>query len=79
MAEVATVKVRSSHPDHEQEFFVINEEDFDPKKHELWEEDKPAQPVVTEAHDQEARQVDARRDALRQAAKQQGQHPEIRK
>lgn len=41
-----TVRVKSSHPDHEQGFFVINEEDFDPKKHELWEEDQAAKPAA---------------------------------
>jgi hypothetical protein len=35
------VRVKSDHPDHDQGFFVINESDFDPEKHELWEEDQP--------------------------------------
>jgi hypothetical protein len=34
----ATVKVKSSHPEHEQGFFVINESDFDKAIHELWQE-----------------------------------------
>jgi hypothetical protein len=31
------IRIKSDHPDHEQGFFVINESDFDPKKHELWQ------------------------------------------
>ena len=38
-----TVRVKSSHPDHEQGFYVINESDFDEAVHELW---KP----VSETH-----------------------------
>jgi hypothetical protein len=33
---ISTVRVKSSHPDHEQGFYVINESDFDKAKHELW-------------------------------------------
>lgn len=38
-----TVRVKSSHPDHEQGFYVINESDFDPKKHELWVDEAEAE------------------------------------
>jgi hypothetical protein len=48
MPTLPTVRVKSSHPDHVQGFYTINESDFDPKKHELWEEDKPAQLPVNE-------------------------------
>lgn len=41
------VRVKSDHPDHEQGYFVINESDFDPEKHELWEE-PVAETIVVE-------------------------------
>lgn len=41
MSHCPTVKVKS--PDHEQGFFVINEEDFDGSKHELFVELTPEQ------------------------------------
>lgn len=41
MSHCPTVKVKS--PDHEQGFFVINEEDFDESKHELFVELTPEQ------------------------------------
>jgi hypothetical protein len=43
MPTLPTVRVKSSHPDHVQGFYTINESDFDPKIHELWKEDEPAQ------------------------------------
>ncbi len=50
------VRVKSDHPDHEQGFFVINESDFDPKIHELWQEpgakdgSKSAKPAAPAEH-----------------------------
>lgn len=41
MSHCPTVKVKST--DHEQGFFVINEEDFDESKHELFVELTPEQ------------------------------------
>ena len=51
------VRVKSAHPEHEQGFFVINESDFDPSKHELWQEPvakdeaKPAEPAKPAARE----------------------------
>jgi len=32
------IRVKSSHPEHEQGYIIINESDFDEAKHELWQE-----------------------------------------
>jgi hypothetical protein len=37
------VRVRSSHPDHVRGYYQINESDFDPTIHELWEPDQIAE------------------------------------
>lgn len=39
---MVTVRVKSSHPDHVQGFYVINESDFDKEKHELWVDEAEA-------------------------------------
>ena len=37
---IPTVKVKTDAPDNEQGFYLLNEHDFDPKVHELFDEDK---------------------------------------
>lgn len=47
---IPTVKVRTDSPDNEEGFYLINQSDFDPEVHELFEEltDKQQQPAVAE-------------------------------
>lgn len=56
------VRVKSSHPDHEQGFYVINESDFDAAKHELW---KPVSEM--RAGEQRGLEVKAEADAQKAA------------
>jgi len=43
---VATVRVKASHPS-QGEFIVINEDDYDPERHELYEGDAPRRRAVS--------------------------------
>ena len=54
MATLPTVKVK--HPTSNEHFLVINEKDFDPKKHTLWGE-KP-KPVADELSPYDARKAE---------------------
>ena len=59
------IRVKSDHPEHEQGFIVINEEDFDPKIHELWEEPVPkSEAKPAESSKQEHVKPAARADRL---------------
>jgi hypothetical protein len=55
--KVPTVRVKSSHPEDVQGFYLLNESDFDPKIHTLW---------VDEA--EEARSAAIKRDEAMKAA-----------
>jgi hypothetical protein len=68
MPTLPTVRVKSPHPEHVQGFYIINESDFDPNKHELWEEDNPdagkaGQPSAAIEHGAESERADAAKAA----------------
>ena len=56
--EIPVVKIH--HPNHPDKSMIINECDFDPDKHELW--DKPKQADDGEKENPEAKQVETSND-----------------
>ena len=65
---VPTVRVKSSHPEHERGFYVINESDFDKAKHELWSDEGPGDEAARLDAEREARRAEIKREEAMKAA-----------
>jgi hypothetical protein len=73
---IPTVRIKSSHPDHEQGFIVINESDFDKAVHEIWVDKETEYAKLVEAERAELERVEAKRaEALKASSATKAAQP----